>query len=137
MNYGRRNNFPSTTLGEQRRQGQLEQLGNPDINESTQYFIGTISKVHDTKPWIKAYSKTKKHDLAGGRWIPLIHSPNEIVEKWGTIRIGMDVQITSTGLSGEKSIATIINNEDEDFFTDTIEENKKQVGLWKIFTPGV
>ena len=128
--------FPTTSSGEKKRQMSSELLSGPGSIDLSRQVYGAIIEIHDSLPLVKAYDPSNGTVIANNRWIPLIHSPEEIVEKFGTIRIGMTVLVNSTGPSGDSSFAQIITNEHEDVAGKEIVPNTVDLGLWEIFTPG-
>ena len=75
--------------------------------------------------------------LANNKYIPLIHSPTEIIERWGTIRKGMRVKVQYTGPDGARADATIIGLESEKNMNTPFFENTIAQGVYKIFGPGI
>jgi len=128
--------FPTTLSGEKKREMSSELLSGPSSMDLQRQIHGSIIEIHDSLPLIRAYDPSNGTVIANNRWIPLIHSPEEIVEKFGTIRVGMTVLINTTGPSGDSSFAQIISNEYENIAEKETIPNTVELGLWEIFTPG-
>jgi len=127
---------PTTLSGEKRREMSEEKLSSPGLINLPKQVYGSITEIHDTLPLIKAYDPNSGNSIAGNRWIPLIHSPEEIAERFGTIRIGMGVSVNSNGPGEMRAVAQIITNEYQNIAEDDVIPNTVELGLWEIFTPG-
>ncbi len=128
--------FPTTLSAEKKREMSGEILASPNSINLTKQIYGTITEVHDTLPMIKAYDPLSGTVISSDKWIPLIHSTEEIVERFGTIRTGMGVLITTSGPDGSQSMAQIILNEQQKVAQEEVIPNTIELGLWEIFTPG-
>ena len=127
---------PTTISGERKRDMSNDLLSGAGAINLTEQKFGIISEVHDTLPIIKAYDPSNGKLISNNRWIALSHTPQEIVEKFGTIRIGMGVMVSTTGPGGLKSIAQIVANEQQNLTKEDVLPNTVELGLWEIFTPG-
>lgn len=97
---------------------------------------GIVTKVHPTKSrLVKARHAFDGSPLADDRWIELNHSAQEIIERWGTIRIGFRLRVTLSGPSGIGADATVISTELQEI-NEPNQINEASRGLWSIFTPG-
>lgn len=121
---------------EQQRQLQQELGQLPDVNSAIKNVYGMIVEVDSNRPLIKARTEDGQA-IANGNWIPLNYSVEEIVERFGTIRKGMNVSVQCAGPTGNNASATIIGMEGERIAEGTLIENKVQKSLFAIFTPGV
>lgn len=125
----------ATLFQEEARVQQNSMAAMPSEHEVIRYFMGEISEVHSERPVIKVLS-SKGVAAGGGGWIPLAHSRDEIVARFGTIRKGMKVQVAYSGPDGADAIASIIGVEKEELSDDPMPTNEVQKGLYAIFTPG-
>ena len=127
---------PTTLSAEKRRETHAETLASPSLIDLTKQVYGTITEVHDSLALIKAYDASNGTTIANDSWIPLIHSVEEIVERFGTIRTGMGVLVTTNGPGGQQSVAQVISNEHQRVGQEEVVPNTVDLGLWEIFTPG-
>jgi len=125
-----------TILGEENRKQSMETIGSPSLFETSRQVEGTIYKVHEEKLLIKVYETANGATIAGDNWIPVSHSPQEIAERFGTIRQGMSVLVSYEGPTGSNAIASIILNEQEKTGEEGFTSNKLRAGLYEIFKPG-
>jgi hypothetical protein len=128
--------YSSTSFGEDMRKITGESLSAPGLLETSRQVDGTIYKVHESSPMIKAYSSDGSI-IAGDRWIPLAHSPEEIIERFGTVRVGMGVHVTYSGPDGGYALASVMFNEGDNLGEEEVLPNDVSLGLWEIFTPGI
>jgi len=124
---------PQTGFGEDQRASSMDAIASPGLIESARNVDGVINEVHERLPLVKAYNTLDGTVVAGNRWIRLLHSPEEIVDRFGTIRIGMHVRITYTGPIGEDASAIITLNEGDQIDKVEALPNEKPLGLWEIF----
>ena len=121
-----------TSLGESRRQAkQLEQSASQPHTELG-WFTGRIKKVHETKRLV-VVSRADEGTSFGGddNWVTLAHSIDEIVQRFGTIRKGMEVLVFFQGKAGgtNKAYALIISGEDETGPSKTMHKNDMSLGF--------
>jgi len=99
--------------------------------------MGQVTEVHPEKAkLVKAVDIYDGSPIADGGWIELDHSPQEIAEKWGTVKVGFRIRTLYTGSNGEGCSGTI---------TGTLEDSVQSVkvantaarGLFAIFAPGI
>src|SRR5574343_235575 len=127
---------PNTSFDEAERQQAGAMSTMPSVNEGIRITNGQISEIHDTKPWVRVVTK-EGTPIANGNWVPLSHTVDEIVERFGTIRKGMRVSVTHTGPEGSQALATIVGLENEEKHAALVPKNTVKKGLYAIFTPGV
>jgi hypothetical protein len=131
----------TTVMGEGNRQQQADgaQAIGRGFNGTQRGIITEISP--DGKPLIKARlfqaGKATEVKIAWDRWIPLNHSSLEIAERWGTIRKNMIVMVFFSGYDGSDVSATITGLEYESPGQEAIASNEVQMGVHKIFSPGI
>ena len=128
--------YPLTSIGEEKRQMEIDKFAAPSLFENTREIEGVIYEVHETKLLIKAYNSVDGSVVANNNWIPLTHSPQEVAERFGTIRQGMVATIRFQGVSGLNARATIIFNEQEKVGEEDFAANELETGLFEIFKPG-
>ena len=128
---------PLTSLGEERRQDDVDKTASPSVFEVSREIEGTIYKVHDEKLLVKVYDTADGSVVANNQWIPLSHSPQEIAERFGTIRPGMIARIVFRSPDGLNARATIIYNEQEKVGEEEFSMNEMETGLFEIFKPGM
>ena len=126
---------PTSLLDEDVRSQKNESASQPGQESTIQTIQGTITDVHDSAPLIKAHTNIGAA-IAGGQWIPLEHSLSDIVERFGKLRKGLKVRVSYTGVDGLNASASIVGLEGESSGEGTLIENKIQIGLFAIFTPG-
>ena len=126
-----------TGLGEDLRGLDHSVTGMPGPQETTTQIFGIVDEINPTYPRL-----VKAHDVNGNAiinresWIELNHSPSEIAEKWGQVRLGFTLRVAVTGIGqGVSANATIIGVEGETVKDPPI-ENDSQRGLYWIFNPG-
>lgn len=127
----------STILGEEKRKDVAGELSTPSLADAPKTLIGTIYKVHDQYPLVKVYDSVDGTVVANDKWIPLSHSPREVAERFGTIRVGMKTSVTCYGPNGLNAFAYIIMEENEEIGEEEFVENEMETGLWEIFKPGI
>lgn len=127
---------PLTTNTEaQRKVGGAIQSTQSVYDQPTR-VAGIVTKVHPKKPrLVKARHAFNNTPLANDRWIELNHSAQEIIERWGTIRVGFRIRATLSGPSGVGADATVISTELQ-AINEPTQVNEATRGLWSIFTPG-
>ena len=125
-----------TSIGEENRQRSVETIGSPSTFETARQIECTIYKVHEDKLLVKVYETMDGSSVSGDNWIPLAHSPQEIAERWGTIRQGMHALITYHGPYGGDAVAIITTNEEEKKGEEEFTLNELKAGLFEIFKPG-
>jgi hypothetical protein len=125
-----------TILGEQQRQLQQGISHLPDSSSAIKQMYGIIIDIDPANPLIKARTPEGRA-IADGQWIPLNYSVDEIVERFGTIRKGMNVLVQYTGPSGSSASAFIVGNEGEQLASGTLLENKINKGMYALFYPGI
>lgn len=128
---------PTTGLGESFRQTDSAFSALPGPQEQTRQEVGIVDTVHPSLPrLVKAHSQNGGA-IAGGSWIELNHSADEIAEKYGTVRVGFKIRVLLTGsLGGNSANATIIGTEDQSLSDPPI-PNEVDQGLFAIFAPGI
>lgn len=128
----------ATTLSaEKKREISGEMLASPSSIDIVKQIYGVITEVHSSLPMVKVYNPSNGTVIGDNRWIPLIHSIEEIVERYGTIRIGMGVLVITSGPGGSQSMAQVISNEqNRTIAQEEVLPNTVELGLWEIFTPG-
>lgn len=127
---------PLTSIGENRRQEQQDKTASPSLFETIREIDAIIYKIHEEKLLVKAYGAETGTAIANDNWIPLAHSPQEIAERFGTIRPGMVARVSYQGADGVNARATIIYNEKEKTGEEDFAMNELETGLYEIFKPG-
>jgi hypothetical protein len=123
-------------MGEEKRRDNIVTGGSPSLFETTRQLEGVIYKVHEEKLLIKVYDSRDGSTVAEDKWIPLAHSPQEITERFGTIRQGMVVLVGYSGPNGSNAVAQVMFNEEESTGTEAFADNSLETGLFEIFKPG-
>jgi hypothetical protein len=127
---------PTTSMGEANRIIDSNMASLPGSHESVKQISGVISEVHPERPFIKAYNSNGNR-IANDNFIPLNHSPSEIIEKWGTIRVGMKVIVSYCGPNGTSANATIVGLEGGKENEEPYLPNNIERGMFRIFSPGI
>lgn len=127
---------PITSIGETQRQQELDKTASPSLFETIRETEAVINEVHEDLLLIKAYEADSGSVVANNRWIPLSHSPQEIAERFGTIRPGMVVKVSYQGADGLNARASIVYNEQEKTGEEEFSLNEIETGLFEIFKPG-
>jgi hypothetical protein len=73
--------------------------------------------------------------IAQDKWIRLVHSAEEIREKFGTVTIGWGVHVEYRFPDGSDAMATITHAPDAKPGQEEELLNDVETGLWEIFTP--
>ena len=127
---------PTTSHAENQRQVSNNLGGMPGPHQQQKRTSGTIIKIHPEKPRLIKANASDGTPLANGQWIELNHSAQEIVERWGTIRVGFSVRVTFSGPSGAGADATVVSAEDQDL-NEAHQPNEAARGMYAIFAPGI
>jgi len=106
-------NGPITSIGEDQRQESIDKAASPSLFETVREVDAVIKEVHEKKLLVKVYATGSAAVVANNQWIPLSHSPQEIAERFGTIRVGMTVRVSYQGPSGLNARAVVVLNEKE------------------------
>jgi len=130
-----------TSLGEADRQLQGA-LGATSLHEQTRTVLGIVHKWGPEADPPESAQRVQAHQIDGSPivseeyWIQLIHSAQEIAEKWGTVRVGFKLSVTIVGPgSGQSASGSIIGGEDCNL-DETVVPNEAEQGLYAIFAPG-
>lgn len=75
--------------------------------------------------------------VGGGKKLPLIHSPDEIRQQFGTVRNGMLVEVTYQGPDVSHASVRIIGDENTQGPEDKPLENNLKRNVYAIFSPGI
>lgn len=127
---------PTTSHAENQRQVSGSISGMPGPHQQQKRTSGIIVKIHPEKPRLVKANAADGTPLANGQWIELNHSAQEIVERWGTVRVGFNVRVTFSGPSGAGADATIVSAE-EQALTEPHQPNEAARGLYALFAPGI
>lgn len=125
----------TTSLSEANRQQAAINTSAPSILNNPGSIYGIIFEVDKTNMFVKAYNKQDSSSINNGNWIPIIEKqkPGYIVERFGTVQVGMIAKITYTGLNSLNPEAEIIGENDETLNKREWELNDKALGIWEIF----
>lgn len=127
---------PTTSHGEERRQAGALADAIPGIHEQNQREGGVISKIHPEQAgWVKVRALDGT-PLANNNWIELNHHTDEIIERWGTVRVGMKVRVAYSGPAGAGADCTIVGTEGDDP-THPHVPNEVARGMYSMFSPGI
>jgi hypothetical protein len=132
MGIGTRVIAPTTAHGERSRQQDAEISASPGPTEGIRRCIGIVDAVHETNARLVKAHTPDGVPIGNSGWIELNHSASEIVERWGTIRPGFKIRVTSTGAIGMAADATVIGTEDEGT-NDQIVPNEADKGVGDLF----
>lgn len=122
----------STVTGEAHRT--QTQKSDKNVNTTLQQRLATVTDVHPTLPMVKATFPTG-YVAAGDNWIPVGHSVLDIIQRFGSLRIGLRVLVTFSGDVERDAVATIVGIEDEVLGAELQQLNDIETGLWEIFRP--
>ena len=135
-NIGGRISTPTTHHGEERRQINASLNAIPSVSEQNQRISGVITKIHPEEGgWVKVRA-IDGTPVANNNWIELNHSTDEIVDRWGTVQIGMKVRVAYSGPDGAGADCTIIGKRERNP-TNPHLPNAASQGLYAIFAPGI
>ena len=106
---------PTTTLGEKSRSAGLTEQRSSQPHSESDWMEGKIKAVDKKRKVVKVADKIRGNDLFGGAWIPLGHSVHDILDRFGTNRLGMEVMVFYKGKLGTpvSALAFIVGEEDE------------------------
>jgi len=124
----------STVHKEQQR---VNNIGTISQSVGAKHIMGIVVEVHPSKAMVKAMQPGTNRRISSGKWIPLSHSPEDIIERFGTIRIGMGCYVVYDAPGEFGAIGTLIHNEGDKFSQEEVLENKVSTATYAIFTPGV
>jgi hypothetical protein len=127
---------PSSSLGEQRRESQAAMRSHPGANEGVRMGVGRVMTVSDDKLAVTVVDRHGGY-LGSNNPIPLAHSSQEIVSRFGTVRPGMICVVFYTGVDGGDAIAFLIGNEGETPENTPLQPNTVALGPYRIFAPGI
>ncbi len=126
---------PTTKIGGFNKNVEQGLSAFPGLHEGVRQIFGKISKVHQQKPLIKA-TDDQGSSIANDNWIPLNHSPGEIISSFGTIRRGMRVLVSYVGPDGAGANATIVGDEQQKHSDVPMLPNEVKQNVYRIFSPG-
>ena len=122
----------TTSLGEARRQGEVQAQTAAQSHSELDWFTGRIKAIHETRRLV-IVSRADEGTSFGGdeNWITLVHDVQEIVGRFGTVRPGMEVLVIYQGKAGgrNKAFAWIIGEEDETGPNQDMLENDIPLGF--------
>lgn len=127
---------PITSIGEAKRGQELDKTASPSLFETVREIEAVVSEIHEDLLLVKAYEANTGSVVANNKWIPLSHSPQEIAERFGTIRPGMTVKVSYQGADGMNARASVVYNEQEKTGEEEFALNEIETGLFEIFKPG-
>lgn len=125
--------IPQTSIGEDIRQQSEDNISVSSLGPKV--FFGLITDIHPSENLIKA-STFGGTSIGDGSWIPLTHTIDEVIERFGKLRKGMRVKIDSGGIASGQFIASIVGLESDTVSKDTQLINEIEKSLYAIFTPG-
>lgn len=73
---------------------------------------------------------------ANDDWIPLAHSPREIIDRWGMVQKDMLAKVDYISVNGKMAMATIIRESNESIEDQMQETNTIKRSIFRIFSPG-
>lgn len=123
----------STVLAEHGRQ--QKHSGDADKHKLLQQRLGTIVDVHPTLPMVTV-SYQNGVLVAGGNFIGVTHSVLDIIQRFGRLRPGLRVMVTSINEMDSSATCEIVGVEDEKLGTELQQNNLSDTPLFEIFTPG-
>ena len=105
---------PTTSMGEKSRSTGVDSQQTNQPHNQADWVSGKITAVDAKRPVIQVEG-VAGNKLFGGKWIQLGHSVHDIVDRFGTIRVGMEVMVHYKGQFGCPvfAIAFVTGEEDE------------------------
>lgn len=125
--------IPQTSMGEEVRRQSEDNISVSSIGPKV--YFGIITDIHPSENLIKA-NTFGGTSIGDGYWIPLTHTIDEIIERFGKLRKGMKVKVDSGGVASGQFIASIVGLESDTISRDTQLTNEIEKSLYAIFTPG-
>jgi len=117
----------------QKQQSDSELASLKGANLGTQRRFGTITEPHSELNDRAKISYTNGVKVAKGRWIQIIDA-ERVLDNYGKLRRGMEVEITFNGEIDQIVRARIIGTGDQ---TPVLADNSKDLGLYLLFNPGM
>jgi len=130
---------PTTSLGEASRLSDVSEQAKSQSHDEVSWIEGKIKSVNETRRVVQVADKARGVTLFGGQWIPLAHSVHEIIDRFGQVRIGMEVLVLYSGKSGAavNAYAWIIGEEDESGPNKDLAENDIPQGFNTVLMENV
>lgn len=125
---------PTTTMGEEQRQSDSA-MSESGHASKTKTAVGIVIGVHERFPNQVLLAGPDNEQLANKQYVVLSHSPDEIAEKWGTVRLGFKVRATWQDPSGGNAFGVVVGDENTTL-ADAPVENVVAQGLYACFAPG-
>jgi hypothetical protein len=102
-------------MGETSRQARVKGQESGQAHNEVGFLVGQIASIDKQKKAITAIHPESKNKLCRGMQITLGHTVHDIVDRFGTIRVGMEVLIFYQGNKDNPAAARafIIGEEDE------------------------
>jgi hypothetical protein len=107
---------PITNMGEQSRQGKVDKQRTAQPHNEVEIAQGKIKAIDKIKKMIKATEGPPiNQPIMGDRWIALAHPIHDLIDRFGTVRLGMEVLVIMQGRStaSPRGWAFIIGEEGE------------------------
>jgi len=121
-------------MGEKSRAGGLSSQKSSQSHSEIDFAEGRIKAVDNKRRVIQVADKARGNNLFGGQWIRLGHSVHEIVDRFGKVRLGMEVIVFYKGKLGApaSAYAFIVGEEDESGPNKDLSENNMAQGFHNI-----
>lgn len=115
-----------------------QQISSFPMLETSREVLAKVSEVDPDRPkFVKAVSlDDPRVHIANAQWIKVNHGDQEIVDRWGKIRIGFKLRILFNGPTEDGAVAYVTGSNDEETDTGAV-SNEQTMGLWAIFAPGI
>lgn len=129
---------PSRNRYQQERQRSILEAGKPH-NKSVQINYGRIEEVDEETHQVKV--RLFNGNMVGsnpkvGDFIPVITDLSDILNKYGSLRVGLAVKVTWSGrVMSERAVAEVIGDEESGDWARQKKIDKGGVGAYRIFTP--
>ncbi len=120
---------------ENERQKEISQ--DSSASSKPQTVLGTIREIDEVALVVQVYTDSGEL-LAGGNWLPLLSTPEEITERWGTLQKGMKVRVTYTNPDATQALVEIIGTAKCTMGAEAKQaENTIPRNCFRIFSPGI
>jgi len=123
---------PTTSFGEDNRNIGMDILALPQPGEAVSIRNGRIYRVDSRRNAVKVHNFDGS-PIAGDEWIHTIHSPEEIVRRWGKLRRGQPVIVWTTGLNENHSVVQVVGAIGGRYVAKESHKNELEVFAYEIF----
>lgn len=123
--------IPKTLSSEHKRQ--QEAKTSKQIFRTLQASYGEISAVSDKGRGMVQAKFRNGSLVAGGSFIPVVNSPEDIVHRYGQLREGLTVMIFHSGDTDANAFVLVLGEQEDKPGLPLLTTNDIEIGLFEIF----